>query len=160
MAQPNEYITKLYLSMYNFLLDYAETCLGNHSQAEEAVQETFEIACQKYDDLRGSARPEGWLVNTLKNVMSNMRRNQESASKLFKEYIVTQCRELSFAEDSVRIEVLYENIAETEELKLIKEMALEGYSHLEMAEKRGISIPACRKRVQRAREILRKKILE
>lgn len=160
MSQPNELITELYLRMYDFLVDYAKASLGNLSLAEEAVQETFVIAWQKQDAISSSLKPEGWLVNTLKNVISNMRKNQESGKRLLREYIAACCHDISIKEDSARIEILYEDIAETEEMKLIKEMAFEGCSYLEMAERRGISVPACRKRVQRAREVLRKKILE
>jgi len=39
-------------------------------------------------------------------------------------------------------------------------MAVNGRSHKEMAESRGISVNACKKRVQRAKEVLRKKIRE
>lgn len=160
MSQPNEVITELYMRMYDFLLDYAEAHLGNHSQAEEAVQETFQIAWSKQDAVCSSARPEGWLVNTLKNVISNMRRNQETANRLLREYLAANCHDISITEDSIRFEILYGDMAESEELKLIKELTIDGCSYLEMAQRRGISVLACRKRVQRAREALRKKILE
>ena len=54
--------------------------------------------------------------------------------------------------------ILYQDIADTEEFKLLFEMAVEGKSHKEMAEARGITVDACKKRVQRAREKLLKKI--
>lgn len=159
MSQPNEVVTELYLTMYDFLLDYAERRLGNHSLAEEAVQETFRIAWMKQDDLCKSVRPKGWLMNTLKNVVSNMRRNQETADRVMREYLAANCRDIAISEDSVRFEIIYGDMAESEELKLIKELA-DGCSYLEMAEKRGISVMACRKRVQRARETLQKKFSE
>lgn len=159
MSQPNEVVTELYLTMYDFLLDYAERRLGNHSLAEEAVQETFRIAWMKQDDLCNSLRPKGWLMNTLKNVISNMRRNQETADRVMREYLAANCRDIAISEDSVRFEIIYGDMAESEELKLIKELA-DGCSYLEMAEKRGISVMACRKRVQRARETLQKKFSE
>lgn len=62
------------------------------------------------------------------------------------------------SEDKVRLEVLYGNIADLDEFKLIQEMVVEGKSQLEMAQDRGISLDACKKRVQRAKEKLRKKI--
>ena len=40
----------------------------------------------------------------------------------------------------------------------IKEMAIDGRSHLEMATARGITVAACKKRVQRAKETLQKKL--
>ena len=159
MPELNERIAELYLRMYDFLLDYAQVNLGSHALAEEAVQETFEIACQRQEELFSSVRPEGWILNRLKNVMDNTKRNREADNNLIHRYTSVYYRELEAAEDSVRVEVLYDNLAEMEELKLIKELTVDGLTYLEMAQKRGISVAACRKRVQRARETLRKKLL-
>ena len=159
MSRPNEIVTELYMEMYDFLLDYAEIQLGSRSLAEEAVQETFKIAWIKQDDLCDSTRPKGWLMNTLKHVISNMRRNQETATRVMREYLSANCHDIAISEDSVRLEIMYGDIAESEELKLIKELA-DGFSYFEMAQKRGISVLACRKRVQRAREALQKKFLK
>ena len=156
MSQPNEVVTELYLNMYDFLLDFAEKRLGSHSLAEEAVQETFRIAWMKQDDLCASMRPKGWLMNTMKNVISNMRRNQETADRVMREYLAANFHDIAITEDSVRFEIMYGDMAESEDLKLIKELA-DGASYFEMAQRRGISILACRKRVQRAREALQKK---
>ena len=49
-------------------------------------------------------------------------------------------------------------MSDLEEFQLLKEMAVDGKSHLEMAQARGISVNACKKRVQRAKEVLQKKI--
>ena len=43
--------------------------LRDHCLAEEAVQETFRIACAKADRLAESENRQGWLINTLKNVL-------------------------------------------------------------------------------------------
>lgn len=157
-SQYNTEIERLYLRMYDRLFAYARSTLSNDSLAEEAVQETFRIACQKPEELLNSPRPEGWLINTLKNVMSNMIRSRAIANRILSEYIAAQTPEYSESVEGIRFEILYENISEMEEFQLIKEMAVDGLSHLEMAEKRGISVAACKKRVQRAKEVLRKKI--
>jgi RNA polymerase sigma-70 factor (ECF subfamily) len=72
--------------------------------------------------------------------------------------LTTPNEDVPFSEDSVDLHVLYGNVAHTEEFKLLTEMAIEGKSHLEMAKSRGISVDACKKRVQRAKETLQKKI--
>ena len=72
--------------------------------------------------------------------------------------MMTQLREFSITEDRINLNVLYENVADTEEFKLLAEMAIEGRSHEEMARSRGITISACKKRVQRAKETLQRKI--
>lgn len=158
-AYKNE-IERLYLLMYDQLFVYARCSLRNDSLAEEAVQETFRIACMKPEALCSSQNPKGWLVNTLKNTLSNMARSRATASRILTEYISSQINEITVSEDSVCFELMYENIAEMEEFKLIKEMAIEGKSQLEMAQARGISLDACKKRVERAKKTLRKKIEE
>ena len=55
-------------------------------------------------------------------------------------------------------ELMYEDIADLEELKLLKEMTYDGLSQKQMADARGITLNALKKRVQRAKETLRNKI--
>lgn len=153
-------IERLYLQMYKMLFEYARSSLSNDALAEEAVQETFRIACQKPEALCTSQKPEGWLVNTLKNVISNMERSRATANRILKDYFTLQKDKIAASDDRAGIEILYEDIAELDEFKLLKEMAIDGRSHLEMAQSRGISVEACRKRVQRAKEVLRHKILK
>lgn len=160
MSNGEAFIKKLYLQMYDFLLEYAKASLGSVSLAEEAVQDTFVIAWKKQDALSISDNPEGWLVNTLKNVISNTRKSQNSANQLLQAYLAVNRITDTEAESQLPFEMLYQDLAETEELKLIREMAVDGCSYLEMAERRGISMEACRKRVQRAKEFLRKKLSE
>lgn len=153
-----QWIEQLYLEMYEKLLAYASSIFKEGGLAEEAVQETFRIACQKSDQLCDSENPKGWLVNTLKFTMRNMKRSRESGQQLLSRYLALQTEAVAFSEDKVRLEVMYEDVADLEEFKLVKEMAVDGRSHLEMARSRGISVAACKKRMQRAKEILQKKL--
>ena len=151
-------IEELYLEMFEKLKIYACCSLDSEALAEEAVQETFRIACQKPEELCKSVNPQGWLVQTLKYTISNIKSSQASAKRLVEKYLITQIKDFSLSEDRLDLHILYENVADTEEFKLLVEMAIEGRSHLEMAKSRGISVDACKKRVQRAKEALRKKI--
>lgn len=151
-------IEALYLEMYDKLMVYARVSLDSESLAEEAVQETFRVACQKPDSICSSENPRGWLVNTLKNTIRNMKSSRAIAKRIVETYMVTQLKEFSVSEDRINLNVLYENVADTEEFKLLSEMAIEGRSHEEMARSRGITVTACRKRVQRAKETLQRKI--
>ena len=157
-ANKRRQIDRLYLQMYPMLFEYARSVMPNDVLAEEAVQETFVIACQKPDALLGSPNPPGWLVVTLKHVISNTRRKQQAAQSLLEDYIANRKAELTAANDPISPELLYGDIARTEEFRLLKELAVDGRSYQQMARSRGISLEACRKRVQRAKEILRKKI--
>ena len=150
-------IEEFYLEMYDRLFIYARSTLDNESLAEEAIQETYRIACTKPDELLASPNPKGWLVNTLKYTIQNTKRSRDKANVLLTQYLAANSS-VAFSEDRISLEVTYENVARSEEFSLIKEMAVDGRSHLEMAQSRGISVAACKKRVQRAKEFLRRKI--
>ena len=152
-------IGELYLEMYAMLMAYAQAALAQDSLAEEAVQETFRIACEKVAVLLSSPNPRGWLVNTLKFSISNIKSKRRAAQRLMEEYQeAVQLHTRAFTEDIVPVEMLYEDLSHTEEFQLLTELAIEGKSHKEMAESRGISVSTCKKRVQRAKELFRKKI--
>ena len=150
-------IEHLYIEMYDMLISYARCSFAEEPLAEEAVQETFRIACQKPEQLCESPNPQGWLVKTLKFTISNMKRSRESARQVLSGYLIRQQEDSEFSEDKLALRLLYEDVSSTEEFRLFKEMAVDGKSHLEMAQARGISVSACKKRVQRAKEKLLKK---
>lgn len=157
-AVQSERIAELYQEMFEKLMSYARSSLDNEALAEEAVQETFRIACQKPEQLCDSPNPQGWLVQTLKYTICNMQSSRATAKRIVEKYLMTQAKEFSFSEDKLDLGVLYKNVADTEEFKLLSEMAIEGKSHEEMASSRGISVNACKKRVQRAKETLQRRI--
>lgn len=156
--EEREHIEELYIDMYDLLMSYAISSLEKESLAEEAVQEAFRIACMKPDALISSPNPRGWIINTLKFTIANQKRNRDAATRVLAAYMSSMEPELVISQDKVRLEILYENVAGSDEFQLLKEMAVDGRSHLEMAEKRGISVSACKKRVQRAKEYLKKKL--
>lgn len=157
--QISDEIEELYIKQYDMLLAYAMRTLKNDDMAEEAVQETFRIACQKADVLYESANKEGWLLNTLKNVILNIEKIQWRSERKIAEFSKT-LESFYDGPSCVDLDVLYKDLASTEEYILIKEMVLEQKSIRELAESRGISIAACKKRVQRAKQLLRKQLEE
>lgn len=157
-AEQRKEIEQLYMQMYDMLTAYARSALSEEALAEEAVQETFRIACQKPEDLCDSPNPKGWLVNTMKFTIQNTKRSRENARQILSEYLADQSRQILYSADNINLDILYENVADLEAFKLLKEMAIDGKSHLEMAQSRGISVAACKKRVQRAKELLQRKL--
>ena len=152
--QQNKIIEQLYLSLYVKMLIYARATLRDEPLAEEAVQETFRIACMRPEVLCESPNPGGWLLNTLKNVMKNTVKTRERANRML--CALSEMGEKSSA-DSIRVETAYGNVSHTDEFRLIQGVA-EGKSMLELARERNITVEACKKRVQRAREYLLKNI--
>lgn len=155
-AEQSKQIEQLYLEMFELLMRYARSALKNEALAEEAVQETFRIACQKPEGLCSSPNPKGWLVLALKNTIRNIRRNIAATRRLVEHYMASQPKEITFCEDGIRMNILYSDLSDSEDFKLLSELAIEKRSHAEMAAARGISIAACKKRVQRAKEKLQK----
>lgn len=158
LAEYSSQIEALYLELYDKMIVYAESALNSRPLAEEAVQETFRIACQKPQSVCTSPNPQGWIFNTLKFIIQNIRSNQASAKHLLEKYMLAQAEELTVAPDRISIDVMYENVADSEEFQILKELAIERKSHEEMAAKRGITVNACKKRVQRAKETLQRKL--
>lgn len=156
--EQSKMIETLYFQMFALLLQYARSALKNEALAEEAVQETFRVACQKPDELCTSPNPKGWLMLTLKNVIRNIRRNTEANQRLLSKYIAAQPKEISRTEEGIQIHLLYSDVMETEDFNLLVEMAIEKRSHKEMAESRGITVDACKKRMQRAKARLKEKM--
>ena len=69
-----QFLEQLYRQHYQRLFLYAKAIVKNEHLAEEAVQDTFHIACSKIAEVRRSENAAGWLVQTLKNVLRNMER--------------------------------------------------------------------------------------
>ena len=119
-ARYSKEIDRLYLQMYPKLFEYARCSLSNDAQAEEAVQDTFIIACQKPEALCDCPSPEGWLFNTLKNVISNTIRSQNIARRILLDYFASNAKDISISDDRVGLEILYDDVADSEEFKLLK----------------------------------------
>ena len=151
-------IAKLYEEMYHPLLSYALSVLPSPSQAEEAVQDAFQIACQKADETCSSPNPKGWLTNALKNVIGNELKQRMRDRKIIVDSLGAYIDNLGSQEDNIGVDILYSNVADTPEFKLIKAIALDGKSMLELSKELGISLDAVKKRAQRARTVLQKRI--
>lgn len=150
------------------LVVYAENAL-NDSLPEEAVQDTFRIACSKYDELMNSSNPQGWLMNTLKNVIRNIRKEQANLNKYF--VMTMSLDDEEFMEvcavgtdvhkrlEDTEVDLMYSDLLTEEEYRLLTLIVRYRYSILEAALEFGINIETCKKRIQRVKKKLRK-ILE
>lgn len=149
-------IEALYVEMYEQLFCYAKATLWDDGRSKEAVQETFRIACGKPEALESSENPRGWLVNTLKGVLRNWIRREQRESKVFDPVQdPMNCEGVKL--DTLSPDLLYEDLAQTGEYKLLQALS-EGHSMMELCQQLGISESACKKRIQRSRKFLRKKL--
>ncbi|MCM3762676.1 sigma-70 family RNA polymerase sigma factor [Alkalihalobacillus oceani] len=146
------------MEMYYFLLAYAQNMQLDRSIAEDAVQETFQIACTKADNFLLSPNPKGWLLNTLKNVSRNKIRKQASHKNIVVTSLDIDKGIVPGMIDVLNVEVLYSDFSNNKEFNLLKKVVIDRKSITEVAQEIGVSIEACKKRVQRAKQKLKKQL--
>ena len=155
-ASELEYIEGLYREMYTLMFYYAKKILLKEALAEEAVQETFVTACQRLDGLKSSPNPQGWVMNTLKHVTNKIKETRNVHNR----YFLLGDSALSVVADSKANHsdpaLLYDGLISQEDYYLLSRIGIDGYSILELADELDISLAACRKRIQRARERFRR----
>ena len=152
------FVEQLYRTHYQRLYLYAKALLQNPHLAEEAVQDTFHIACGHVQELQKSENAAGWLMQTLKNVIRNMERSRSSLYSAMKFSLPYEDSALGAKQDEISVDILYGGMLAEEDFRLLKRIVLDGWSFLEAAQELSISVDACRKRFQRSKEKLRKKL--
>lgn len=160
--EQKQVLDSYFLLYYDKLLGIALGSLGNRYKAEEAVQQVFFIASGKPEALINSPNPVGWLINTLKNVMANMRRSNFADERLLAKTTAlyeNTAQEMDI-DDLLAIETLRPDIIKTPEFQFLKLFIYDGLSNSEVAEIYGITYLACRLRKSRYRKRLRELILE
>ena len=157
-AEQNQFLSERYHEKRRFLLEYAESSLHNYALSEEAVQQTFEIACRKIDDFCNSPNPDGWLTNTLSFVVRNIESRQRSERRVI---VITDDYRPDLAsapEVPLPLRMTYGSLVDTPQFRLLYETEVLGHTLAEIAEELGISEAACKKRAERARIFLQKKL--
>ena len=102
--------------------------------------------------------PKGWLYKTMWNMIQNSNRVTARQMKLIADFLSVNGREVAVSMDQPDLKLQFGELAETEEFKLIYDMAVLGKSQREMATERGITVVSCKKRVERAKKFLRRKL--
>lgn len=156
--EEKELIDRLYFEMYEPLVSYANSILRDQHRAEELAQEVFVSAIQKPEALLSSPNPKGWLYKTMWNTIQNNGRTTARQLKLIADYLSVNGAEIAVSIDQPDLKLKYGKLAETEEFKLIYDMAVLGKTHEEMAAERNISVNNCKKRAERAKKFLRRKL--
>lgn len=153
--EQHDRILELHSEMHNSLYIYAKAALGNDALAEEAVQETFRIACGNPNKLLTSSNPNGWLMETLKYVIRNIRRNRARLSNLMTAAIPLEAVASEPSRQDMEFNAMCEEYVGEEDYRLLRMVTLDKYTMLEASQELGITVEACKKRVQRARKKLK-----
>ena len=148
--QQNDPLHQLYVEHYSCLFRFARSYV-NQDLAEDLVQETFLIAQKRIDRVISSENPKGWLINTLRNVIGNTYQKRK--------FICTQLISESVADTSSEyvypVNDMYAGLIDEEALSLLIWVYCEGISYQGTADRLGISLDACKKRIQRAKLALK-----
>ena len=151
-------IEQLYKDMYPALHAYAVRVLGNVPLAEEAIQDAFCVACAKRQQFLSSADPRSWIMCTLKYICQNRLRAQAKLKRLLLSLDEGEALAAGTPE-LISVDTLFSDVSGSEDFRLLKRIALDRCTMPELAQELGVSVEACKKRVQRARKRLQKKII-
>jgi DNA-directed RNA polymerase specialized sigma24 family protein len=107
-------------------------------------------ASRKFSEFQGSPKPTGWLYNTLKNKIREIRHDRQNALKRI--VSLDSAKELSVELETPRFMEMDEN----EDLKLLRHFYIEGFSLQEIAKEHGCTIAAIKMKIYRAKKRLKK----
>lgn len=157
-AEQDQFFTQIYKERRKSLLMYAENRLGNHAMAEDAVQQAFEIGWRKIDDFQNSPNPPGWILKAMKFVVNNMKSCQRTEHRVIA-IMDDYCPDLVAAPaDPLPLRVHFGELVDSPQFRIVYEMEIVGRTLAEIARDLGISEDACKKRAERARKHLQKKL--
>lgn len=153
-------LSTLYERWYGVLHRYAQWAVGDALLAEEIVQETFLAAVPKIEELAAGEHPERWLIQTAKYKALHVLLEQarQRAKNTVLEESLAAPDQLGQWEDREYAGQLWEKAAallSPEEVALLRMVALEKLGHQAAAERLGLSLWSCQKRMQRIRKKLR-----
>lgn len=154
---PDKLIQEIYINEYASMLRFAQTVLESQGLGEVAVQEAFLVALRRRDAISNSPEPVGWVYKTLKFVIRDMIKEkrtmlQHIASDPNLDQIASPTKELDLG--------LIDTVAESEEMRLLYQFYIVGYSIRELSKKYGITEAAMKMRLYRARKTLAEKLKE
>ena len=156
--EQDQFFTKIYQERRKPLQIYAENALGNHAMAEDAVQQAFEIGWRKIEDFQNSPKPEGWIFRSLEFVIRNMKSRLRTERRVIA--ITDEYRPdlVAAPADPLPLRMHFGDLLDTPQFRIVYEMEIQGRTLAEIAKELGISEAACKKRAERARKDLQKKL--
>lgn len=165
LYEENQFLEALYRDYFPKLLLYAKTVLQDTDRAQDVVQDTFHEAIRHIDTLTNHKNPGGWLMETLKNKIRDSERARRRFISRFisldsdiVENIIPSNQSLDdqLEQDDTWVRQTIEDALTPEENKLLKRLAFDKASHLEVAKEFDITVYASEKRFQRIKEKLYK----
>lgn len=149
-----DFLRELYMEMYPKLYQYAWLKLGDKQLAQEVAQDVFVLALEKTDSLRQSPNPKGWLIKAAGYAVLHAQRARSLAQTRLRPLE----EDLAAPDRGEEEQYGLRELMSREDWRLLSSVYLEGRSIKETAERFGLSLEACRKRLFRIKRRLRKKL--
>lgn len=150
-------IDELYRKLHRYMYTFAMSQLKDEDLAMEAVQETFAIACNKAEYILTSENPRGWLMEALKHVILHIKREFAYMQKL---YLTFEIQDKSVYITDENVDIMYSDLIHESDFQMLKKVVFERLTMMEMSEELNISVSACKKRLQRTKDRMRKALGE
>ena len=157
------FLDSLYRQMFEQLYRAAIKILRDPSLAEETVQDTFVTAGKRIDVLMNHPNPCAWLMSTMRFIAINMRRRQAKMNTYF---VSMMAQNMDIAspdspfDGEIDLDTSCAELVGEENYRLFKAVTLKTMTILEASQLLGISLEACKKRMQRIRKKLREKMFD
>lgn len=157
-AEKRALIEDLYRTHSKKIAAVAGRLCSNRELAQDIVHEVFLVAMSRIDEFSACENQQAWLFTVMSNLIGRVYRKRKMVIGL-QEKLRVYAQEEGY-EDGISIEALYGGLMKAETLQLLIWLYCDGRTYPEIAEKLQISLPACRKRIQRAKALLRERLLE
>lgn len=138
-AKIQEFITALYIDNYRKMMSMVGKDLICHSLAEDIVQETFCEALRNIDELSKHENPGGWLMETAKFKMKEIKRRINARSIHEAEEVELELESIKNEYGLVELSIIMDSTLTIHEKTLFHMFYMEGYSVKEMARLENIS---------------------
>lgn len=145
----------IYAEASQVLMHYALAVFMDWEQVEDAVQEVFSVACAKANVLIACPNYKGWLVNTMKYIIRDHWREKSKYNGAVLRLAEQELAKEMTTELFPSLELVLKDTRLSKDYSLIKRYYLEGRTIKELAREKGITVEACKKRVQRAKSRLK-----
>jgi RNA polymerase sigma-70 factor (ECF subfamily) len=148
---------------YGMLLAYIRAIAGQSERADDLFQKTMLEAWTHFEKFDSRRPPGPWLRGIARNVVNSERRVDARRWRRFEEFVAQRLDDqFDYIEDKAQLE--FDEVIEVlkdclEKLNRLYRTPLQhcywgGLSVREAAEKTGLTLEACKKRLQRGREML------
>lgn len=162
--EETEQIEQLYREYRNKIVVHIFRFTGDWDSANEGAQEVFRIACEKREILLAAKNPIGWLTQIAKNVGLNALKKKQQRETHFLSLEDISEEHQPFVIDQELTSIIEDDTLNgyfsKEEQELFRQIYIEGLPYDTVAETHGLSVAACRKRIERLRHRVKRAIKE